>query len=67
MIDNVISPFLKLWEGQGHDLINWEGLKSSRVDEKTKPRLNAYQTNRTHNKRQQIFRKITVTYNYGIE
>ena len=24
-IDNVITHFLKLWEGPGHDLINWEG------------------------------------------
>ena len=24
MIDNGISPFLKLWEGQGLDLVNWE-------------------------------------------
>ena len=24
-IDNMITPFLKLWEGPGHNLINWEG------------------------------------------
>ena len=30
-IDNGISPFLKLWEGQGHDLVNWELWKSSEL------------------------------------
>ena len=30
-IDNVISSFLKLWEGQGHDLVNWELWKSSEL------------------------------------
>ena len=30
-IDKGISPFLKLWEGQSHDLVNWELWKSSEL------------------------------------
>ena len=27
-IDNMISPILKFWKGQGHDLVNWRDEKA---------------------------------------